>query len=125
MVVLDDMRDALHELVAGDTDRHPKVVHRLVTEDASESVGQPAVVVLWPKELTEPSSAVRENARAMLLVEVQHFSRCHPCRESERDDRAGQGANNEVEVVRQALTSMLLEVIETGGREEATRSSEK
>src|SRR6202008_906987 len=54
--------------------------------------------------------ALREDGRAILLVELQHLTRSLPQRQTHGDDAAGRGAGNEIEIVMDGLAQPILDL---------------
>ena len=71
------------------------------------------------KEIGHASTALAENLRAPVLVEIEELARAKPHREPDRDDSPGGGARDQIEVAADRPREVLLEPREERGRKRA------
>ena len=74
---------------------------------------------LAEEEIGHASAALAEDLRSPLLVELEEFARAKPHREPNRDDPAGGGTGDQIEVAADRLRQVLLEPRQESGRKRA------
>jgi len=122
---LEQVDGVLAEVVRGDDERDPALTEQALTEDPLQRRLEPVGPVLGAEQPTQPGQHghAGEDRRALVDVELEDLPRRQPGAERERDDAAGRGAGDEVEVLDDGRADVLLQPGEESRREDPAHSA--